>query len=160
MNVRFSRAFPVLAVLASAWAGVASAQSSSANCTVLASGALAFGAYDSLRGAPTTGTGTVNVDCRGAVRKYTVEVRLGPGSHGTFAARRMRHATVVSQFLTYQLYRNAGLTEVLGDGTAGTVTGIIDPDISQTFTFHGAIPPRQNVIAGSYADTVVVTIVF
>lgn len=146
----------LLAAGGSAWAQ----QGGNMNCTVLAGNAVNFGAYDPTVAGDLTGTGSITVNCRGAVKKGTVEVWLSAGSSNSFSARTMRHATLTGEVLTYQLFVDAALSRLWGDGTGGTSTGIIDPDVSETIAVHGRIPARQNARAGPYADTVVVTINF
>lgn len=131
-----------------------------ASCTVLAGNAVSFGAYDPTLAADHPGTGTITVRCRGAVKKITVEVSLSPGTSGNFFARTMRHSTLAGELLSYQLYVDAARSRIWGDGSPGTSTGLIDPDLSETISVFGAIPARQSSRLGTYSDTVVITINF
>ncbi len=65
--------------------------------------------------------------------------------------------------LTYNLYRNAGRTNIWGDGTGGTsvYTRANPPnDSNVNLTIYGRIPAQQDVSAGNYSDTVSAVINF
>lgn len=124
-------------------------------CTVSASG-VNFGAYVSV--APSDGLGHVQVSCPPG-QAFTV--LLGPGSSSTanFQARHMRGGAGAQ--LAYNLYLDASHTLVWGDGTGATQVqagqGTGQPS---AFSVYGRIPPRQTVPAGSYSDSVVVTVLW
>ncbi len=61
-------------------------------------------------------------------------------------------------YLVYQLYDNTGRTTVWGNGSGGTAT--ISMNSSGTATIYGRLPAKQNVSAGAYADTILVTVSF
>jgi spore coat protein U-like protein len=125
------------------------------NCTVSATNH-AFGAYTPSGALPTDGTSTVTVNCTlGA--GYNVGLDSGTGSGATVTTRKM---TSGASTLNYSLYQDALRSTVWGDtvGTntvAGTGTGL---DVGHTV--YGRIPISQNVAAGSYSDTITVTVTF
>jgi len=156
-----------LAVGALAAAGSASAATATGNLAVTAtvaqnclvnSGTMAFGTY-----AP--GNGDRDVDGSVVVRcstgqAYTVGLGTGLAAGATEANRSMQNGAAL---LSYGLYRNAlrnqnwGQT-LLADRVAGTGAGLGTP---QTLTVFGRIPDSGGnllAVAGSFADTVVVTI--
>ncbi|MGH8280664.1 MAG: Csu type fimbrial protein [Gammaproteobacteria bacterium] len=155
-----------------AWA--ASSCRANGNLTVTVSGTgVTFGSYDVMSAAATPGTGTVTVSatCTRANLPFTVNysIALSTGGSGTFTPRSMTSGT--SQ-LQYNLYTTASLTTIWGDGSGGTQTvadmitgtctgpGGRNCSGSQPDTVYGNIPATQNVVAGSYTDTINVTVAF
>lgn len=127
---------------------------SEAQCSVSSSG-VAFGAYDVLAPAPVDVTGTVTFSCLLALFP---RITLSTGSSGTFVARTMKKGP---ESLTYNLYTDAARTVIWGDGTSGT--GQYAPLLlllGGTLTVYARLPASQNVSAGAYSDTVIVTLFF
>ncbi len=81
--------------------------------------------------------------------------RLQPDLHDADAAER-------SDALNYNLYLDAARTSIWGDGTGGTAlfTVAIPSGKAVNVTIFGRIPAGQDVAAGSYSDSIVVTIQF
>lgn len=122
-----------------------------ASCAVSASD-LAFGTYSSASHSDVNTT--VDVTCTNGTT-YDVALSDGGGAGATTAARKM---TSASNTLTYSLYTNAGRTQVWGSSgntVAGTGSGS-----SQSLTVYGRVPSGQNPQAGSYSDTIVVTVTY
>jgi spore coat protein U-like protein len=112
-----------------------------------------FGGYDVFSTTPLDGTGTIDVSCN--VRAaFTLEFSTGLG---TYAVRKMGYGT---HRLNYNLYRNAAMNRVLGDGSGNTVFWSVNNARNRSFTVYGRIPPQQNVYTGSYTDNVIVTLTF
>lgn len=131
-----------------------------AACKVAATG-VSFGAYDVFAPAPLDSTGSVIVSCD-EVPPPDVVIEIGPSSgSGGFNPRQMRHPSRPDR-LGYNLFTDVARSAVWGDGTAGTQTVFLKnvkrkkPPV--VTTIHGRIPPGQNVSAGSYSDTLTVTI--
>lgn len=120
-----------------------------ASCTVSSSG-VAFGAYDPTDAADTRGTGTVRLSCDASV---SASVALSGGGGST-----IDHAMSngVSQ-LGYALYADAQRSTIWGDGTGGSQTVSFD-GTAVDHAIYGAIPARQRVTAGSYTDTITLTV--
>lgn len=131
-----------------------------ATCTVSATSA-AFGVYNTFSASPDDTTATVTVTCNNPPKAdITYTVTLSAGASGSVAARYMIKGTTQ---LSYQLYRDAVRSQVWGNGSAGsyTVTQSFNAkDVTFTHTAYGRVPARQNVTAGNYADTVVVTVTY
>jgi spore coat protein U-like protein len=131
------------------------------SCLVTAT-ALAFGNYDQLAGANTTGTSTVNLQCTNGT---VATMALNGGVNGTLAQRKMKD-TVSLNLLNYQLYTTVGNATVWGDGTGTTVTQAYtsaNAATVQPFTAFGTIPVGQNVLSSTsntYQDTITVTVTF
>ena len=123
-----------------------------AACTV-ATTPVAFGAYHA--GAlPTDSTGTVTVAC-GGLTSFTVSISPGGGSANAFD----RALSSGASRLSYNLYTDVTRLLVWGDGTGGT-TRIIRLASNATLSVYARIPGLQQVAAGTYADSLIVTVDF
>lgn len=127
-----------------------------AACTISTT-AVSFGTYNVYTATADTATGTVTYLCGTADRN--IVITLSTGSSGTFTARTMKKG---AEALTYNLYRNAALTNIWGDGSGSTSTYTRNnpPNNSLVLTVYGRVPALQDVSAGSYTDTVIATISF
>lgn len=135
-------------------------------CTVSAQ-PLSFGNYDSMGNTPLDAQGRVTYRCsnragvvNGTARgKWTVEISLSPGNAGSFR----RHLQGPSDRLTYNVYADAQRQVIWGDGTAGTrvVSEHAKPnDHEVVIPVYGRIVGAQDVRAGTYSDSLIVTIDF
>lgn len=141
-------------------------QACAASCAIT-SPALNFGSYDPLAASNHDSTAVVNVSCTRTVTpsetvNYTLTSSIGSGL--TYATRRMLNG---AEILNYNVYRNAARTQVWGNGTGGSfsITGSFilnnsNPTRNRNHTIYGRIPPLQDATAGSYSDTLVVTLTF
>ena len=129
------------------------------DCTVSTTAAVSFGAYNPFATSPTTTSGTLTVNCTSVVGADNIIVDLSAGG-GTYAARQL--AGPASYTLDYNLYLDAPRTVVWGDGTGGTSSfGPVNPPNGDlVLPVYGLLPELQNVGAGSYADTIIVTVTF
>ena len=121
-------------------------------CTIGATG-VAFGTYDPKSSSGRTGFGTISLDCHPNAKPV---IALGAGLSGNLFQRRMTNGT---SSLVYNLYTDAGLSSIWGDGIGGTLA-LPAPKKGSSHTVYGRIPAGQNVSAGTYSDTLVVTVVF
>lgn len=128
---------------------LASRPALAASCAVSSSG-VNFGAYDPADGADTRGTGTVRLGCDAAVN---ASVALSGGGR---SASEHAMSNGASQ-LDYGLYTDAQRSTVWGDGTGGSQTVAFDGTVVER-SVYGAIPARQRVTAGSYTDTITLTV--
>jgi spore coat protein U-like protein len=159
LHRRLLRALCALVLLCAAQAGQAQ------TCTV-SSTALAFGVYAPTLGTPNDSVATITVTCQATVSLlvgYTIT--LGGGNSGNPAARSMP-LSGGGGGMNYQVYSDLLRTQVWGDGgngTAGVADGylisVIAPYI-KTYSAFGRIPALQNAKAGSYADSLLVTITY
>lgn len=124
-------------------------------CTV-DPGTLAFGSYDPTL-ANTDASGTITVHCTSGSSYW---IGLGLGTNATGTTRRM--AGGAAEFLTYELYRDAGRTTVWDDAAvAPSLANNAAPGYSAyTATVYGRVPGGQVVSTGNYADTVTMTVNF
>jgi len=157
------RRFPVVLLVC---ATLVTPEESSAvlqSCSVSAT-AVNFGLYDPLSGSAAQSTGTVTIDCQvllvGLFVNWTVA--LSTGSSGNYVARQLQSG---ANSLSYNLYTNAARTSVWGDGTSGT--SVVSANAFLTvgsntvnYTVYGSIPAAQDRPAGSYTDTLIVTMTY
>ena len=138
-----------------------------ASCTISVT-SLDFGIYDPIGANATqdlTASATVSTNC---TLDAIANVKMGNGLHATYSAGRTRalfsgnysrHMSNVGSDskLRYELYKNEGHTDVWtqlwGQSVAGT-------GASDDLTVYGKVFQNQQAAAGSYTDTVTVTVLF
>ena len=157
-----------MAVLAaSAWTPISARQTATATLAVTASVAngctirttpLAFGAYDPVvtnATTPLSGTGGVEVTC---TKNAITHIGLGLGANALASDRRMILGT---DFLTYELYQDAGHATVWGTVGAAMLSPVAAPSkAARTFSVYGLVPGGQDVAGGTYTDSVIATVNF
>jgi spore coat protein U-like protein len=122
-------------------------------CVVSASN-VNFGTYG---GTQLDGAGTVSVTCTN-LAAYTVELDAGGGAGASVASRKLTGPA--SQTINYSLYKDAARTTLWGtvagsQSVAGTGTGT-----QQVLNVYGRMPASQTPGAGTYNDTVIVTVAY
>ncbi len=164
MSVKFHNKHAVLILLL-----IPTVAMSSGSCNVAVSD-VALGVYDVFSTLPTDGTGAVAITCTddGAPGGLNVDVSItltASAVSGTTANRQMARIGGVER-LNYNLFRDAGYTQIWGD-TPGVddllVNNVKVPKrgsitVTPPVTIYGRIPPGQQVPVGTYADSVVLTI--
>ena len=130
----------------------------SGTCTLTTS-PVAFGTYDPASGTDDTATGTVTVTCTSGTG-YTVSLDAGANetTPNDITTRRMKANT--SDYLPYKLYQDSGLTTEWGDTGGAILTGQTGNGSAQAIDVYGVVVKNQYVAAGSYVDTVVVTVTY
>ena len=139
------------------------------DCTISTVG-VAFGVYDPTISTPDDSNGSVNVTCfytgPGGADSTNYTVALSTGAGGSFVPRRM---TAGASLLNYNLFRDAGRSQIWGNGTSGTsiVTGSVKvgPGVGNStrtasHPVYGRIPALQDADTGNYSDTILVTLTF
>ncbi len=122
-----------------------------ADCTLSTSG-IAFGGYDPFVNEDVDSVANINVTCDDAT-PYSIALSTGNGTYET------RVMTSGLHHLLYNLYIDAALTTVWGDGTGQSMT-VTDTQSVANYTVYGRIPARQNAHVGVYSDTIVITVTF
>lgn len=138
-------------VLALGLIAIIHASNAMASCSA-STQAVDFGSYDVFSGTPLDGAGAVEASCSPAAA-YTISISSGGGSYT------QRELTGGALVMNYNLYTNASHSVIWGDGTGSTsvVAGSGDGELH---TIYGRAPAGQNLPAGSYSDTLIVTITF
>ena len=128
-----------------------------ANCTISTS-ALAFGSVNTISGSNIDGTGGLSITCTNGTA-WAASAGVGSGAGASFANRKMAAG---ANLLNYNIYTTAARNTVWGDGTASTATiGGTGSGGVQAVTVYGRVASGQTTVpAGSYADTVAVTITY
>lgn len=126
--------------------------------------AVAFGSYNPLSVTAVTANGNVAVTCNALVIfSVSYVISMNTGNSPTFSPRFMN---LSGTHLNYNLYTTAGLTTIWGDGTAGTgtisdsYTAVVIGPVTMNYPVFGQLPALQVVGAGTYTDTVVVTVTY
>ncbi len=121
-----------------------------ADCEVTSPGTLDFGANGLLNNNIDVQS-TFNVKCTNGVN-YTID--LGNGSNASGTQNRMSNGT---EFVSYETYQDAGRNQVwdAANTVAGTGTGV-----DQSYTVYGRVPPQATPSAGTYTDTVTITVTY
>lgn len=141
-----------LAALAAMGLGLAPISSPPwAACSLSTSG-IAFGGYDPFLDQNVDSAATINVTCD-ETTAYSIALSTGSGTYET------RVMTSGLHHLLYNLYLNASLTTVWGDGTGQSAT-LSDTQPVANYTVYGRIPAGQNAHVGVYSDTIVITLTF
>lgn len=131
------------------------------DCDVSAT-TVAFGAYDPLRASPTTSVGTISVTCQVTLVAllWPWDIKISTGGSGSYATRRMING---AHQLDYNLYLDSGYGTIWGDGTGTTsylsaLTLLAIGSSTHNFSIYGRVPAGQDRGAGSYSDTIIVTL--
>lgn len=134
------------------------------SCMVTSTDALAFGEYDPAQANfanPLDGTGAVNVRC---TRDVSATVTLDEGqakATGSSCGAPQRQMSGGTERLRYDIYQDSNRTSAWGcdAANAATFTSAASNAIT-SLTAYGRIPAGQDVAAGSFSDTVRVTVTF
>jgi spore coat protein U-like protein len=123
---------------------------SSCNITVTN---LFFGNYT---GTQLDETSTITVTCTKG-KAYSVGLNAGLGSGATLASRIMSSG---SDALTYGLYQDSNRTLNWGNTVGNDTVSGTGSGSTQNIPVYGRIPANQIAPAGTYSDTVTVTVYF
>ena len=123
-----------------------------ATSCALSSGTLDFGTYTSGQTTPRDATGQFAfTNCDG-----TLTFELDGGQSGSVSARAM---TSGGNSLSYQLFRDSSRTAVFGTGSDAQQVLLLTPQ-NGTVSVYGRIDAGQVAAAGTYSDTVNITLTF
>lgn len=139
---------------------LAPSQAEAASCSIGTVVGVALGGYDVFSSSPLDSAGSVTFSCTGVGANDVIYINLSRGGSSTFFPRRM---TSGGSALEYNLFLDAARTQVWGDGTGGSSHyGPVKPPegTNTSLTVYGRAPARQNISVGTYADPIVVTILY
>lgn len=127
-----------------------------AECRLTSASDLAFGTTGVIQTAINS-TSTIGVQCTNTT-PYNIGLNAGAGTGATVTNRHMTSGTGAQ--VNYQLFRDSGRTLNWGntaptDTLSGTGNGAV-----QTVTVYGRVPAQTTPAAGTYADTVQVTVTY
>jgi spore coat protein U-like protein len=158
---RFSREISGFALIFTCLLAFAPGNVWAAACKITVTAAN-FGAYDPLSSVPKDGIAQLNISCNHKVdTPAIVQVLISEGNSGSVAQRQMAGA-IPESLLLYNLYVDASMSSIFGDGTAGTVTmtNTVDRTSPWDIPIYGQIPALQNVPVGVYTDGLTVTFLY
>ena len=119
---------------------------------------LDFGQYDPVQANATTpldGQSTITVSC---TKGATVTIGIDNGGNASGQIRRMAAGT---QFLNYELYKDANRSQRWGETGSDMLDGGVAPSRDpRQFIVYGRVPSAQDVPEGAFQDTVLVTVNF
>ena len=126
-------------------------------CSITNSPSISFGSYSPLSGSNLDVNGTISLACtKGDVATIALDVGAN-SAHASGTTRAMASGT---NYLSYEIYSNLGLSTVWGTGTSAVTEPAAPSNVAVNYTAYGAVPNSQNVPAGSYSDTVNITVSF
>jgi spore coat protein U-like protein len=132
------------------------------NCLISNTPAVAFGSYDPVSAnasANVDQTGTISLTCtNGAVAVIALDAGAN-GGQGTGTSRAMKKSGA-SNYLNYELYSDSGRSTVWSTGAGAVTETATTSDAAVDYTVYGRIPSGQDAPAGTYGDTVGVTVTF
>jgi spore coat protein U-like protein len=153
-----------------ACAGASPARAAATTCTLTPTSAV-FGSYDpaSTTALSVIATGTINCTYTGT--GFDATLTLSTGSSGSYAPRTLVLGT---HKLNYNVYLDPAHTAVLGNGSSGTYAITIcfaggtftcpggggTSGVTLSAPIYGMLPGGQDVPAGTYSDTLVLTITY
>ncbi|MEI8325288.1 MAG: spore coat protein U domain-containing protein [Betaproteobacteria bacterium] len=123
-----------------------------------------YGISSPISSAGYTAWGVISLDCPAA--EYWISLSKGAGAGATFAQRRMTSNTNSNDTLIYSLYLPGAVAPfaaaaVWGDGSEGSQKWRAQGQATQlSLSFNAFIPGQQAPAAGTYFDTIVVTLSF
>lgn len=137
-------------------------------CRIVSDGSLAFGSYEYFAPLPNDSLANITVTCTrvGGPQRLPILMRVDQGLHGaSVSSRRMLHTGGRGDLLPYNLFRDAGRSNVWGTSdNVNTVSQEVaipnNGTASTTYTIYGRIPIQQDVSPGTYRDSVRVTVIY
>ena len=154
------RGAAVLAIIALALLGpegeVAAGGPPAAACLITQVPSLAFGDYDVTSAAPNDVQSQLRVLCDSSI--LMLRVNLSQGLANSFSPRAMSAGG--ADRLQYNVYLNEQRSMIWGDGSGGTSYYSKSRPVLEYINLYGRIPAKQGVRAGTYSDTLKLTIYY
>jgi len=149
---------PTLSLAASKSQNMSVQAQVNANCNFTSANAMNFPSYDPAGANATLPLGgTVVVDVR-CTRGATVQIGIDTGAHAGLAAPSTRAMQNGAFNLGYDFYRDATYTTLWTNSAPGWYSFTSPSNAPNPVTVYGKVPENQDVPAGTYTDTVIVTV--
>jgi spore coat protein U-like protein len=127
-----------------------------ADCQFLSLGDISFGTYDVFSKLPNrAGVGNLRIKCQGI--GHAAVVKLSTGQSNNYVTRVMHSS---NDALIYNLYTSAARSVVWGDGSGSSSVMAAPKNQNTSLTIFGNIPEGQDPAAGSYVDTILISVDF
>lgn len=123
-----------------------------ASCVISSTATLNFGSQGVLSSDVNQST-SLGVQCT-SLTPYAIALSAGAGSGATTTTRKM---TSSGNTIDYSLYQDSNHTTVWGT-TGGELVSGTGSGSTQSYTIYGQIPAQSTPAAGSYSDTIGVTV--
>lgn len=120
-------------------------------CSASINGGLDFGPYDVYSPTSLTASARLRLTCP---KGLTPQITISSGNSGAFDWRELRSP---ADALRYNVYQDAGMTIVWGDGT-GSSSAYVSAVGNAQLTIYARVPAGQDVSSGSYSDLLTVTV--
>lgn len=105
-----------------------------------------------------TTAGGITVTCtNGASYNIGLDAGANPSTAGDINTRRMAAG---SEFVGYQLYSDAARTSAWGNTISTDTVASTGTGAAQSFPVYGQVPAQATPTAGTYTDTVTVTVTY
>lgn len=161
MRFRLTSAWAVAALCAataSAFAATATNTFNSqivitAECKVQSASTLDFGSPGVLDAA-VSATSTIGVQCTNG-QVYSISLNGGNGSSGNTTTRTMENG---GEAVNYTMSKDSGHSQNWGDTAGEVMTALTGNGTVQNYTVYGQVPAQTTPTAGTYTDTVTVTV--
>jgi spore coat protein U-like protein len=128
------------------------------SCSVGTVNPLAFGSYDPTSATATNAQSTITINCT-PLTAYNVGLDGGTGAGGSANNPRVMTG-LPSGTLNYSLFSNSTYTTVWGNTIGVNTVSESSTLISVTLTVYGQIAAAQASRAGTYSDTVTITVTY
>jgi spore coat protein U-like protein len=125
------------------------------SCIVASTNSLDFGSQNILA-ANVDQTTTLSVQCTPSTA-YDIGLNAGTGVGATIAVRKM---TGAGGTVDYSLYQDAPRAILWGDSVGTNTVSGTGNGAAQSYTVYGRVPPQTTPAAGSYLDTITVTVTY
>ena len=123
-------------------------------CTINAA-SLNFGANGVLA-SNVDSSNTISINCNSGL-PYAIGLDGGLSGASNPEARKMTNGP---EQVTYAIYQNAARTQPWGNSTGINTVSSVGTGLNQVFTAYGRVPTQTTPQAGTYTDTVVVTVTY
>lgn len=124
-------------------------------CTTSSTG-VAFGSYNPVSASPVFASGTVTVTCSGLGLLVSYRILMSGGGSGNVASRRM---SAGARVLPYNIFTSSAYTTIWDNVTGVSGSFLISlGNNSFSHPVYGRILAQQPASAGSYTDSVVITV--
>ena len=125
-----------------------------AECTIVTTSAVDFGTSGVLDSAIDM-AGSISVQCTDG-EDYDIGLGAGNGAGASITDRKMTGPG--SATIDYSLFRDSGRTQNWGDIASGDIVSGTGDGADQVISVYGRVPAQTTPAAGSYSDTVLVTV--
>ena len=126
-----------------------------AQCKVQSASTLNFGSPGVLDAA-VDATSALSVQCTNG-QAYTISLDGGNGTSGTTTTRTMENG---AEFVNYNMFKDASRTQNWGNAGGEIMTALQGTGAAQSYTVYGRVPIQTTPTAGTYTDTVTVTVTY